>query len=98
MYAVVRETTYPMDTPLGDRPEFAAFQDAHSALRGYRGTVVTHVGGGRYITVTLWETPDDMNAARKEIGPAVGTLIEPLMSAPARLIGTGEVAYTDIDI
>lgn len=97
MYSVVRETTYPADTRLGDRPEFQAFQDAHSALHGYRGTVVTHVGGGRYITVTLWETLDDMNAARETIGPAVDTFIAPLMAAPSRLIGTGEVAYTDID-
>jgi hypothetical protein len=97
MYAVVRETTYPSDTPLGDRPEFQAFQDAHSALRGYRGTVVTHVGGGRYVTVTLWETAGDMTAAREAIGPAVGKFIEPLMTAPARLIGSGEVAYTDIE-
>lgn len=98
MYAVVRETTYPMDTSLRDRPEFKAFQDAHSALRGYRGTVVTHVGSGRYITVTLWETRDDMNAARDAIGPDVGKLIEPLMTAPSQLIGTGEVAYTDINV
>ena len=96
MYAVVRETTYPADTPLGDRPEFQAFQEAHSALRGYRGTVVTHVGVGRFITVTLWETPDDMAAAREAIGPAVGQLIEPLMTAPSVLIGTGEVAYSDV--
>ena len=97
MYAVVRETTYPVDTPLGARPGFKAFQDAHSALRGYRGTVVAHVGGGRHITVTLWETAGDMAAAREAIGPAVGKLIEPLMTAPAQLIGTGDVAYTDIE-
>ena len=39
-----------------------------------------------------------MNAARDAIGPAVKTLIEPIMSAPTRLLGTGEVAYADIAI
>ena len=96
MHAVVRETTYPSHTALGDRPEFKAFQDAHSAQPGYRGTVVTHIGNGRYITVTLWENAEDMHAAREAIGPVVEELIEPIMSAPSRLIGTGEVAFMDI--
>jgi hypothetical protein len=46
--------------------------------------------------VTLWDTAEHMNAARDAIGPTVKTLIEPLMTAPTRLLGTGEVAYTDI--
>jgi hypothetical protein len=97
MYAVVRESTYFEDRPLADRPEFAAFQDAHAAQPGYRGTIVTHVGGGRHVTVTLWDTAEHMDAARKAIGPAVKTLIDPIMAQPARLLGTGEVAYSDID-
>jgi hypothetical protein len=96
MYAVVRETTYPVDKALADRPEFTAFQDAHAAQPGYRGTVVTHVGNGQHVTVTLWDTAEHMAAARDAIGPAVKTLIEPLMLAPAKLVGTGEVAYIDI--
>lgn len=96
MYAVVRDTTYPVDMPLADRPEFRAFQDVHSAQPGYRGTLVTHIGNGRYITVTLWEKPEHLRAAREAIGPAVEKLIAPIMSAPAQLIGTGEVVYSDI--
>jgi hypothetical protein len=95
MYAVIRETSYPTDKPLRARPEFIRFQDAHAALPGYRGTIVTHLGGGRHITVTLWETADAMNAAREGIGPAVRKLIAPLMTAPTNLLGTGEVAYSD---
>ena len=34
MYAVVRETTYPTDKPLAERPEFKAFQDVHAAVDG----------------------------------------------------------------
>ena len=96
MHAVIRETTYSLDVPLAERPEFKAFQDKHAALPGYRGTIVTHLGNGRHITVTLWDTADHMNAARETIGPAVKALIEPIMTAPTKLIGTGEVAYADI--
>ncbi|HEX5459955.1 MAG TPA: hypothetical protein VFX20_08285 [Steroidobacteraceae bacterium] len=95
MYAVVRETTYPVDMGLADRPEFTAFQDAHAAQPGYRGTIVTHLGNGRHVTVTLWDTAEHMAAARDSIGPAV-KLIEPIMTTPAKLVGTGEVAYADI--
>jgi hypothetical protein len=53
MYAVIRETSYPVETPLAEQPEFRAFQDRHAALPGYVGTIVTHLGSGRYVTVTL---------------------------------------------
>ena len=96
MHAVVRETTYPTDKPLAERPEFKAFQDAHAAQPGYRGTIVTDLGNGRHITVTLWDTAEHMNAGREAIGPTVKTVIEPIMTAPTRLLGTGQVAYTDI--
>jgi hypothetical protein len=96
MYAVVRESTYLEDRPLAERPEFTAFQDAHASQPGYRGTLVTHLGGGRHITVTLWDTAEHMSAARDAIGPTVKALIGPLMAQPTRLLGTGEVAYTDI--
>ena len=96
MYAVIRETTYPADAPLAERPEFKAFQDKHAALPGYLGTIVSDLGSGRHITVTLWDTADHMNAAREAVGPAVRALIEPMTTAPAKLLGTGEVAYSDI--
>jgi hypothetical protein len=96
MFAVVRETFYPADKPLEQRPEFKAFQNAHAALPGYVGTIVTHLGDGRHLTVTLWDTAKHMNAARDAIAPAVKTLIEPIMTAPTRLVGTGDVTYADI--
>lgn len=96
MFAVIRETTYPLGTTLAQRPEFKAFQEKHAAQTGYLGTVVTHLGDGRYITVTLWDTAGHMSAARDAIAPRVKTLIEPIMTAPANLMGTGEVVYADI--
>jgi hypothetical protein len=96
MFAVIRETTYSLDAPLAERPEFKAFQDKHVILPGYLGTLVTHLGNGRHITVTLWDTADHMKAARDAIGPTVKTFIEPIMISPPTLVGTGEVAYADI--
>jgi hypothetical protein len=98
MYAVIRETTYATNKPLGERPQFKTFQEAHAEQPGYRGTIVTHLGDGRHLTVTLWDTAAHMNAARDAIGPAVKALIDSIMTAPTRLLGTGEVAYTDIDV
>jgi hypothetical protein len=96
MFAVIRETTYPVDKPLSERPQFRAFQKAHAEHPGYRGTIVTHLGDGRHVTVTLWDSAQHMDAAREAIGPTVGKLLEPIMLAPSRLYGTGEVAYTDV--
>lgn len=96
MYAVIRETIYSSDKPLAARVEFAKFQETHATQPGYRGTIVTYLGAGRYITVTLWETSEAMNAARKAIGPTVQKLIAPHLQEPSKLYGTGVVAYMDV--
>jgi hypothetical protein len=96
MYAVFRETTYPPDKPLHLQREFKEFQDAHARRPGYRGTIVTDVGNGRYLTVTLWESEADMNAAREALGPVVGRLLNPMMTTPAVLLGTGRVVVDDL--
>ncbi|HEY1748754.1 MAG TPA: hypothetical protein VGG11_18560 [Xanthobacteraceae bacterium] len=46
--------------------------------------------------MTLWDTAGQMKAARDAIGPAVKTFIESIMTAPTKLLGTGEVAYADV--
>ena len=96
MYAVFRETTFSSDFEIRESPEFEEFQRAHAERPGYKGTVVADVGGGRYLTVTLWETAEDMNAARESLGPVVGRLLDPLMASPSRLLGTGEVMIDDL--
>ena len=96
MFAVFRETTYPTGLDLRESPEFQEFQKAHSERPGYKGTVVTNTGGGRFLTVTLWETAEDMHAAREALGPVVGRLLDPLMASPSTLLGTGEVIVNDI--
>jgi len=96
MYAVFRETTYPPDKPLHLQREFQEFQKAHAQRKGYRGTVVTDVGNGRYLTITIWETEADMNAARDALGPIVARLINPIMTSPAVLLGSGRVVVDDL--
>lgn len=96
MYAVFRETSYAPAKPIYERSEFREFQTMHAHRRGYRGTVVAEVGGGRYLTVTLWETADDMAAAREALGPVVQRLLDPLMTSPSELLGTGPVVVNDL--
>ena len=96
MYAVFRESTYAPDKPIHERPEFLEFQTMHADRRGYKGTVVAEVGGGRYLTVTLWETADDMAAAREALEPVVQGLLDPLMTSPSQLLGTGPVVVNDL--
>jgi hypothetical protein len=96
MHAVFRETSYAPDRPIQKSSEFRDFQAAHAQRRGYRGTVVADVGGGRYLKVTLWETAEDMAAAREALGPVVERLLDPLMTSPSQLLGTGPVVVNDL--
>ncbi|MGH7603256.1 MAG: hypothetical protein ACRENK_04570 [Gemmatimonadaceae bacterium] len=96
MFAVFRETTYDPDKPKYDSEQFRKFQQAHSARSGYRGTVVADAGDGRFLTLTLWETAEDMDAARVTLGPIVQGLLDPLMTTPAKLLGTGRVVVDDL--
>lgn len=96
MHAVIRETSYASDKPIYETDEFQQFQNEHARLRGYLGTVVVDVGGGRFVTLTLWQTAEDKDAAREVMGPVVQRFLEPLMTSPAKLLGTGSVVANDL--
>jgi hypothetical protein len=96
MYAVFREATYPEGKAIQDTPEFREFQEIHARRPGYVGTVVVDAGGGRYLTVTLWRTLEDMNAAREALGPVVERTLNRLMVSPSTLLGTGKVVISDV--
>jgi hypothetical protein len=96
MFVVIRETTYAPDISLEETPQFREFQSAHAGRPGYEETLVACVGAGRYVTVTLWQTAEDMNAAREALGPVVQRLLDPLMTMPSTLIGTGKVVFDDL--
>ena len=65
-------------------------------MRGYQGTIMVEIGSGRFITLTLWQTLEDMTAGREAMGPVVERLLNPLMITPAKLLGTGAVVVNDI--
>jgi len=96
MHAVFRETTYAPDDAIVESAAFREFQNVHAARDGYRGTIVADVGDGRLLTVTLWDSAAAMHAAREAIGPVVERLLEPRMTAPAVLLGTGRVVVNDL--
>jgi len=96
MYAVFRETSYAPDKPIYESQEFQEFQQVHANRRGYQGTVVADVSGGRFLTLTLWETAEDMDSAREDLGPVVERLLNPLMTSPSKLHGTGPVVVNDL--
>lgn len=96
MHAVIRETSYAPDKPIQESQEFQEFQALHARQSGYQGTVVVDVGDGRFLTLTLWQTAENMDAARKALGPIVQRLLDPLMTAPSQLLGTGPVVVNDL--
>jgi len=96
MYAVFREASYVPGKPIAESPEFRKFQREHASRPGYVGSLVADAGGGRFLTVTLWETAEAMDAARKALGPVVEQLLNPMMTAPSNLIGTGPVVADDL--
>lgn len=96
MQAVVRETRYEADRPIQETQAFQEFQEAHAKLAGYKGTVVVDAGEGRYLTFTLWASREEMKAAQEAMGTVVGRTIDPLMTAPAVLLGTGPVVVNDL--
>ena len=96
MYAVFRETFYPPATKIEEVDAFKEFQDKHARQPGYIGTVVTHAGEGRYLTITLWQTKENMDNAREALGPVVEKYLNPIMTPPAKLLGTGKVVVNDL--
>jgi hypothetical protein len=96
MYAVFRETHYAAGRDVVGTSEYQAFDTAHAAQPGYRGTLVADAGDGRLLTVTLWATAEAMAAARDALGPVIARSLNPLMTAPAVLLGTGQVVVNDL--
>jgi hypothetical protein len=58
--------------------------------------VVVDVGNGRWISVNLWESVQDAQAALPTMIPVVQRLIEPLTAGPSQLVGAGPVVLTDL--
>jgi len=95
MYAVVRLNSFD-PVKLADSTSLEQFDQIHRAQPGYVGTVVVDLQAGRRLALNLWESEEHSAAALSVMGPEAGRLLEPLISQPSELVGTGTVLSTDL--
>ena len=96
MFAVVREATYDSDKKVRGSKQVEEFARIRAQQPGYRGTVTVDAGSGRTLTIALWETEQQQQAASEKLGPEAQRLMAPLWTTPAQVIGSGEVIHNDI--
>jgi hypothetical protein len=96
MYAVVRDNTFDLEKLEQGSGNVAEFQNAHAARPGYRGSIVVDVGAGRQITLTLWNSREEAEAARVALGPVIQRALVPLMAKPSTLVGLGDIIFDDL--
>jgi hypothetical protein len=96
MYAIVRENTYDPASLARGRDQLDEFQALHARQPGYSGSLVVDVGGGRRLTINLWDSEEHAAAALPGLVPELRRLLEPLMAAPSRLVGAGPVVTSDL--
>jgi hypothetical protein len=96
MYAVVRDNQYDPAKLTEGQGQLAEFQAIHARQPGATGTLLIDAGNGHLLTINLWETEEHAAAALPTLVPEVQRLLEPMMSAPSRLIASGTVVQTDL--
>jgi hypothetical protein len=95
MFAVVREATYDSDKKVRGSKQMEEFARIRAQQPGYRGTVTVDAGSGRTLTIALWDTEQQQQAASEELGPEAQRLLAPLWTTPAQIIGSGAVIHND---
>ena len=96
MYAVVREATYDTTKRAGGGKQLAEFARLRAQQAGYRGTVTVEAGDGRTLTLALWESKEQQEAASAALAPEAQRLMGPLWTTPARIVGSGDVSQNDL--
>jgi hypothetical protein len=96
MYGIVRDNTYDATKLTAGQAELDEFQAIHRKQPGYRGSFSVDIGNGRHIVVNLWESEEYARSALPVMVPVVQRLVEPLLSKPSHLIGTGTVVMNDL--
>jgi hypothetical protein len=96
MYAVIRDNTFDPAKREQGGGSVAAFQRAHGAQPGYGGSVVVDLGNGRHVSITLWQSKAEAEAARVAMGPVIERTLAPMMAKPSTLVGVGEVTFDDL--
>jgi hypothetical protein len=96
MYAIIRKNIYDATKLAQAGPALAEFQALHAAQPGYAGSIDIDTAGGQRIVVNLWQSEQDARAGQTVLVPHVQRLLEPLMAAPSQLVGSGQVAASDL--
>jgi hypothetical protein len=96
MFAVVREATYDTEKKASASKQVEEFARLRAQQAGYRGTVTVDAGDGRTLTLALWETEEQQQAASATLAPEAQRLMGPLWTTPARIIGSGDVIHNDL--
>jgi len=96
MFAVVREATYDTKKRAGGSKQVEEFARIRAQQAGYRGTVTVEAGDGRTLTLALWESKEQQEAASAMLTPEAQRLMGPLWTIPARILGSGEVTQNDL--
>lgn len=96
MYAVARLNSFDLTKLAVADDKVEHFDKVHRAQPGYVGTVVVDLQAGRRLVHNLWESEEHGAAALSVLGPAVGRVLNPPLSAPSELVGVGTVIATDL--
>ncbi len=96
MYGVVRETTFDSKKRADSSEQIEEFARIRAQQPGYLGAVTMDAGNGRTLSVVLWESKEQQEAAGAKLAPEAERLMGPLWTTPARIIGTGNVVYDDL--
>src|SRR5215213_7260942 len=96
MFAVVREATYDTEKKASGSSQVVEWARVRAQQSGYRGSVTVDAGDGRTLTVALWDSEQEQQAASATLAPEAERLMGPLWKIPARIIGSGEVLHNDV--
>jgi hypothetical protein len=96
MFATVRETTFDPEKVRHGQAQMDEFFALRDRQPGFAGAVVVDAGDGRRLTLSLWESEAQAEAARAVLEPESQRLLDPLATVPGRFLARGPVLRTDL--
>jgi Antibiotic biosynthesis monooxygenase len=91
MYAILRVNAFDPERLAASADKLQEFDRIHSAQPGFLGTVSVDLEDGRRFLMNIWESAEHARRALPVLAPAVDRLVNPLLSSPSVLVGTGPV-------
>jgi len=93
MFAIVGETVYAPGQWAAGQAQLDEFWALRAAQPGFRGALQVDEGGGRYLTLLLWDSQAQWEAAHPLLSAAAARLLAPLRAGPTQPLGAGTVVY-----